>query len=241
MGTLLRDIVLASGQCKLLFPVCQGGFVQNIDHITAKTRNALVQPKTQNIFYLFQHFWVMIIQVGLLFRKQMQIILAAFLVKLPAVLGKKTGPVVRRFPILPWSPDIIVPVWAVFISAFLKPRVFIGGMVDYQVQNDFDIPFPGFINQLFHICHGAKIKMNIAVIADIVAIVGIRRWINRAEPQDANAKILQVVQVLEDARQITNTVPVCILKAAGINLIDHPILPPLFHRSSPFMRLYRKQ
>jgi hypothetical protein len=120
------------------------------------------------------------VEVGLLFSEQVQVILAAHFVIFPAVPGEETRPVVRRIPVSPGAPDIIVAVRAAFIAAFLKPWMFVGGMVDNEIHNYFDIAFAGLIDESVHIGHRTEVRVDAAVIAYIIAVIGVRGGINGA-------------------------------------------------------------
>jgi hypothetical protein len=54
-----------------------------------------------------------------------------------------------------------------------EPAVLIRGVVYYKVHYDFYITFAGFGDQPVHVLHGAVVRMYAAVVADIIAIVGV--------------------------------------------------------------------
>ncbi len=83
-----------------------------------------------------------------------------------------------------------------------------------------------FLHQVVKVGQGAKAWIDSGMIADIIAKVFIRRWIERREPNGVNSKICQVVEPGSNTGQIAQTVTRCIGKGARINLIDDPIPPP---------------
>src|SRR5690606_30064080 len=76
------------------------------------------------------------------------------------------------------------------------------------------------------IIHGAKNRVNIRIIGDIVPEVYHGGWINRGDPDRPDSKPLQVVQPVDDAGQVTDAVAIRILKRARVNLINNPCFPP---------------
>jgi hypothetical protein len=94
-----------------LFAVIKACLVQNVDHVAPETGRAFIQPKAQNIFYLFDYLWIFVIKVGLFFIKKVQIIFSAFFVLLPGLSHKKSRPVVWRFTVPAGAPDIVIAVW----------------------------------------------------------------------------------------------------------------------------------
>src|SRR5262249_39049307 len=66
-----------------------------------------------------------------------------------------------------------------------------------------------------------------AVVGDVVAEVGHRRWEDGRDPDGIDAQPLQVVQPLGDARQVAYAVVIGVLKPARVDLVDDAALPPL--------------
>ena len=108
--------------------------------------------------------------------------------------------------------------------------MFVGAVVYNQIHQNVHAALLSFCNQAVHIFHGAKAGVNVIIIGNIVALVCQRRAIARGKPDDIYAKILQVIQLLYNSRQIADSVTVCIVKALRVNLIGNLILPPFsFH------------
>ena len=71
------------------------------------------------------------------------------------------------------------------------------------------------------------------IVPDIIAHIGVGRVVNRAEPHRTDAQPLQIIQPPDNSSQIADTVPVGVLKAAGIDLIENAFFPPLIHLIYP--------
>ncbi len=105
----------------------------------------------------------------------------------------------------------------------------IRGVIDHQVHDDLDVPLSRLRDELIHILHGAKLGVDPGVIADVIAVIRVGRRIDGAEPDNAHSQVLQLIQVGDDPLQIADAIAVTVLEAAGPDLIDYPLLPPLEH------------
>ena len=83
----------------------------------------------------------------------------------------------------------------------------------YRGNNNFEY-------DLVDIVHRAIARVDGAVVGDVVAVVALRRRVERRDPEIADAEVLQVVEALRDAREIAPAVPVRVLERLRINLID---------------------
>ena len=169
----------------------------------------------------------------------MQVILAAQLVVDPAILPEKAAPVGGLFARFALFPDVKIGVGFNTPAAFLEPPVLVAGVVDDQIHDDADVPLFGFGDQGIHIRQRTVIGVNIAVIADIIAVIPVGRGINRRKPQSTYPKLLQIIQPGDDAGQVADPIAVGVAKAHGIDLIDHLLFPPrgLIHSDTPPLRL----
>ena len=136
-------------------------------------------------------------------------------------------PVVRGITVFPFLPDIIVSVGIVFRASALKePLVFIRGMVHHQIQHDLQMMLMRLLQQFIEISQSAEFIHDITVITDIVAIIIIRRFVDRAQPQYIHTQAFQIIQLRDDTSQIPNAVSVAVAEAAGIYLIYYAFFPP---------------
>ena len=76
----------------------------------------------------------------------------------------------------------------------------IAGVVDNKIHNNADVPLFCFCNEGIHILQRTIIGVDIAVIADIIAVILIGRRINRRKPQGADTELLQIIQTGNDTR-----------------------------------------
>ena len=103
-------------------------------------------------------------------------------------------------------------------------------MVDDQIHDQLNIPPVHFLQQSVEVLHRAEFGHDLPVVADVIAHIVVRRVVDRAEPYRTDAQPLQVIQPGDQTGDVPDAVAVGILKAAGINLIEHTFLPPwVFH------------
>src|SRR5215471_1191315 len=76
------------------------------------------------------------------------------------------------------------------------------------------------------IIQGTKDRIDVGVVADIVAEVSHWRRIDRRNPDGVHAEPLQIVEFAPNANEITNAIAVAVHKRAWIDLIDDATLPP---------------
>ena len=181
------------------------------------------------------HFGVLPVQVRLLAGEQVQVVLAGGLVPGPHRAGEQRLPVrrlgarcARRRSRPGVAPPVPVPFRVVAAGPGLgEPRVLVGGVVHHQVH---DQPHAAGVegrDQLIEIGERAEQRVDVLVVADVVAIVVHRRPVDRGQPERRRRPGLQVIQVGEDAAQVANAVRVGVGKAPRIDLVDHPSPPRL--------------
>ncbi len=73
----------------------------------------------------------------------------------------------------------------------------------------------------------AEHRIDIAVIADVIAVVRDRRRVDRREPDRVDPEPLQVSESPSHPSDVADAVAVRILKRTRINLIDDGLSPPL--------------
>src|SRR5574344_122740 len=150
----------------------------------------------------------------------------------PSAPAKIRSPVVWRDSVvaLPFSPIIEISVRRAGFLRFDEPPMLIRGVVHHQIHDNSNAPAFRFGNQMVHIRHRAEIRIDGAIVGNVIAIVGIGRSVNRRKPKDANAKVFQIVQLGNNSRDIPDAITIRIAKRARVDLIDHVRLKKLcFH------------
>ncbi|MNE36270.1 hypothetical protein D3C80_1300750 [compost metagenome] len=115
----------------------------------------------------------------------------------------------------------------------------IGGVIDDKVHHQLDAALMQSGQQLFPVLQRAEFIHNVLIIADVVTVVVVRRLIDRGQPDDIDAELLQVVQPGYDPAQIADAVSVAVLIASGIDLVDYGFFPKgSVHFNDSFYMLY---
>ena len=116
----------------------------------------------------------------------MEIIHTRGFIILPCRAAKAGTPVIGwSINVLSFPPDVVIPV-RVFLGAFTfdKPFVLVGGVVYNKIHNDAQPSFVGFDKKLVKVLHGSEFIHDCLIITDIIAIIIIRRFVYRGEPDD---------------------------------------------------------
>ncbi len=110
-------------------------------------------------------------------------------------------------------------------------------MVYHQIHDYAKTSFVGFRKHLIEILHGSEFIHDRLIIADIVTVVVVWRFINGREPDHVDPQVFQIIQTACDSLNVSDTVSVAVHKAARVDLIDHSLFPPCsFHNSYPFYK-----
>ena len=159
----------------------------------------------------------------------MEIIFAASFHLFPHTASEYRTPVIWfPVPLLKYIVAVFLPFG--ILQSLSEPSVLIRGMVDNQIQYDFNSHISRPLYELIQFLHGSEFRGQRTVVGYIVTIVIHRRLVYGAEPQHSNPKRLQIIQLFQNPPYIPYTVAVAVLKASGINLIHHLFLPPRFLR-----------
>ena len=206
-----------------------GGFLQVGDGVDAEAVDALVEPPANHPVHGRAHVVVVPVQVRLLFGEQVQVVFVGGVVVAPDGFTEIAFPVVRRATVIALAPVVPVPFRVVFRRArFPEPGVFVAGVVDHQVEQNAQAALVGFKEQAVEVFHGAEVVEDALVVADVVAVVVVRRWEDRAQPEHVDAEVFEVIQLGDDARQVADAVAVAVHEAAWVDLVDHGFFPPGF-------------
>jgi hypothetical protein len=83
-----------------------------------------------------------------------------------------------------------------------------------------------FAEEDLKIAQGAAVGMDIHVMRDVVAVVAERRRVERQEPDSSDAEILNIVELLGQACEVTDPITVTVVKRAYVKLVDDRVLVP---------------
>ncbi|MNW59382.1 hypothetical protein D3C74_372950 [compost metagenome] len=171
-----------------------------------------------------------------MFGIQVQVIFASPFVVLPHRAAEIRLPVVWRSAVFPLPPDVIVPLRVVRgLTGFQKPGMLVRGVVQHQVHHQLHSPRVQPLQQLVKILHRTEGGIDFAIIANIITVIMPGRLIDGTHPNHVDPKVLQIIQLGQNAAQISHSVPVRILEADRIDLVHDAFLPPSpLHVRRPF-------
>ena len=104
--------------------------------------------------------------------------------------------------------------------------VLVGGVVDDEVDDEAHVALLDAGEHGVEVGHGAELGHDFAVVADVVAVVGVGGVVVGAEPDDVDAELLEVVELGGDAGEVADAVAVGVLEGARVDLVDDGFFPP---------------
>ena len=107
-----------------------------------------------------------------------------------------------------------------------KPGMAIAGVVGNDVEHDFDTALVRLANQAVDVGERAERRLDIAVVGNVVAEVGVRRDRDRAQPDGIDAKPLEIIEPADDTREVADAIAVRVLERTRIDLVDDAVAPP---------------
>ncbi|OIQ73842.1 hypothetical protein GALL_445190 [mine drainage metagenome] len=172
-------------------------FDHAVGDINPETVYSPVQPEAQNAFEVISNLKVSPIEVWLLWREQVQVPLAQLAVgfsdSLPSRTTEESFPVVWRnlaIHAFAVSKQIAIPLFRTRrgFQSSLKPYVLIARVIGYQVDDGSDPRRMGIGEQRVKICKSPVVRIYIAVISNVIAVVNLRRRIKRRQPNRIDAQ-----------------------------------------------------
>ena len=106
-------------------------------------------------------------------------------------------------------------------------------MVEHHIQHQADPALFRFCGQFLKIFHGAIAGIDVVIILHIIAIVFLRGYKEGRHPDIVRSQLLDIIQLLYDPAQISQAIPVTVIKGFGIDLIHHAFLKIFHSRSHP--------
>jgi hypothetical protein len=99
-------------------------------------------------------------------------------------------------------------------------------VVRHEVDDDLQPELVRLLDEPVHVREGAEQWIDVGVVGDVVAEIGHRRAKEGRDPHRVDAEPGQVVQPLQNAREIADPVAVRVHERARVDLVDDPLLPP---------------
>ena len=191
------------------------------DRVETEAVGPLSGPEAQDVLHGLAHGRIPPVQIGLRRAEQAQIVFPALFVVVPGAAAELAAPVVRLF-----APEVPAPFFrAAGRTAFAKPGVFRRAVVQHHVQDHPQAQRVCLFHQGPEILLRAVLRIDPAIVRDIIAVVDARALEKGRDPKRVGAERADIRQLLADAVQIPYAVAVGIEKAADVDLIDDRVFP----------------
>ena len=107
-----------------------------------------------------------------------------------------------------------------------EPRVLVGRVVGNEVDKDLQPSFVGALDELVEVLERPVLGVDVVVVGHVVAVVLLRRGIERSDPYRVDSQTLEVIETRGDSRQVANAVVVRIGEASDVDLVEDRAAPP---------------
>ena len=198
-----------------------------VHHVEAKAAHALCLPEPHHVGKLGAHLGVVPVQVRLAHVKQVQVPLVERGHVLPRAPAKLRNPVRGRFAGLGGRRVgrrihklVVRQVLGVAGQRSPEPLVARGRVVEHHVEHETDPARLRLARKLVKVRHRAEHGLHGAVVRHVVPVVVLRGREERGDPEVVDSQLLEVVQSLRYAPEVADAVPVGVVEAADVDLVD---------------------
>ena len=102
----------------------------------------------------------------------------------------------------------------------------VGRVVHDEVHHDPDAPAAGLVQELDEVAGGAVAWIDAVVVGDVVAVVPVRRRLERPEPERRHPEALEVVEAVAQALEVAAAVTVAVLERLQVEAVDDRVAIP---------------
>src|SRR5437763_13184563 len=116
-----------------------------------------------------------------------------------------TNPFIRMRRLL-LGPDVPIAIFGICIGArLLEPWVLVGGVVDYEIDQNANAALFGAVRKLDEIAERTIARIDIIIVGDVVTIVSTRRSLTR-QPNRSHAQSMQIIEAAHQSLEITSPI-----------------------------------
>jgi hypothetical protein len=207
------------------------GLREVVDRVQTEPVDPLLQPPVHHLGHVGADVRIAPVQVRLLLVEEVEVPRLPDVVVRPRRPSHERLPVVRRLVGVALAPVVVVLVPLLAPARALEPLVFVAGVVDHKVHHESDVSVVERRQQLLPVGHRPELLADGAVVADVVAVVGVRGVVHRTEPHHVDAERVEVVDPLGDAGDVADPIAVTVVETPRVDLVDDRLLPPLAVRA----------
>ena len=191
--------------------------------------DAGVEPAFHHLLDRADHARIVEIQVRLVREEAVPVIGAGLVVPGPVrLLGVGEDDARAGIFLVVVAPDVPVARAGVAAAALgaLEPGVLVGGVVDDELGDHPQAAPLGLVHEAAEVPHVAELRIDVAVVGNVVAVVAPRAGVERQQPQRGDAEVAQIVEPLGQAGEIADAVAVAVLERLDVELVDDGVLEP---------------
>jgi hypothetical protein len=96
-------------------------------------------------------------------------------------------------------------------------------VVGHQVDDHLEPQAVAVCDQRVGVGEGAEQRVDVLVVGHVVAVVVLRRGVERRDPERVDAEVAQVGQPRGDPGQVADAVAVAVGEAADVDLVGHGV------------------
>ena len=199
------------------------------DRIQAQSVHAHVEPEAHDIDDRVDDLRIVVIQIGLMREEPMPVVAPRDRVPCPVRgFGIREDDARPGEFLVGVAPDIELVLRRSRRGSpcRLKPGVLIGGVIDHQLRDHAQAAQMGLLHEPAEVIERAVVRMHVPVIGNVVAIIALRRWVERQQPDGVDAQFLNVIEFLDQPREIADAIAVGIVEGLDVHLIDDRVLVP---------------
>jgi hypothetical protein len=204
-------------------------YAQIGNRIEAHAVDAHVHPEAHDVDDRFDDARIVVIEVRLVREEAVPVVLFGDRIPRP-VGGLRIGEddARARELLVVVAPDVELASGRARRGAarFLEPRMLIRGVIDHELGDHLQPAPMGLLDEMTKVIERPVIRVHVAVVGDVVAVVLERRGIERQQPDGVDAELLDVVEPLRQPGEIADAVVVRVEERLDMHLIDDGVLVP---------------
>ena len=198
------------------------------DGVQPEAVNPQVEPEAADVHHLLADLGVVVVEVGLMAEEAVKVVGLSAVIPGPVRgLGVDEDDPGIGVAVLGLRPDVVVAVRGCRRRACrLEPGMLIGGVVEDQVHHHPHAHGVGLSHQLTHVVDGAVGGEDGVVVPDVVAAVAQGEVVEGQQPETVDTQPAQVLEALDQAREVADPVVVAVGEAAHQHLVEDGALEP---------------
>ncbi len=197
--------------------------------VQAQPVDPQLQPVVQDTQHLAHHRRIVEVEIGLMAIETVPEIGLGFGIPGPvALLGVEEDDAGLVIFLIVVGPDVVVAETCARLGAprSLEPGMLVRGVIDDELGDQAQATAVRLAHQPPDVRHRAVGRVDAAIILDVVAIVAQRRRVERQEPDRVDTQVRDVVELLYQPVEITDSVIVRVEERLDVRLVDDGVLVP---------------